>query len=44
MGFFRITPQGLVLEELASGISIEQVRQATAANLKVSEDVKTWRI
>lgn len=44
MGFFRITPQGLVLEELAPGISIEQVRQATAANLKVSEDVKTWRI
>jgi len=44
MGFFRITPQGLVLEELAPGISIEQVRQATAANLKVSEDVKTWQI
>ncbi len=44
MGFFRITPQGLVLEELAPGISIEQVRQATAANLKVSENVKTWQI
>ncbi len=44
MGFFRITPQGLVLEELAPGSSIEQVRQATAANLKVSEDVKTWQI
>jgi 3-oxoacid CoA-transferase subunit B len=44
MGFFRITAQGLVLEELAPGVSIEQVRQATAANLKVCEDVKTWRI
>jgi 3-oxoacid CoA-transferase subunit B len=44
MGFFRITGEGLVLEELAPGISIEQVRQATGANLRVSEDVKTWQI
>jgi 3-oxoacid CoA-transferase subunit B len=44
MGFFRIRAQGLVLEELAPGSSIEQIRQATAANLTVSEDLKTWQI
>jgi len=44
MGFFRVTREGLVLEELAPGATVEQVRQATAANLRVSEGVKTWRI
>jgi 3-oxoacid CoA-transferase subunit B len=44
MGFFRITPQGLLLEELAPGTTIQQVRQATAANLRVSEGVRTWQI
>jgi 3-oxoacid CoA-transferase subunit B len=44
MGFFRVTPEGLLLEELAPGISIEQVRQATAAKLRVSEDLRTWQM
>jgi 3-oxoacid CoA-transferase subunit B len=44
MGFFRITAQGLMLEELAPGVAIEQVREATAANVRVSENLKTWRI
>ncbi len=44
MGFFRITPEGLWLEELAPGVTVEQVRQATAANLRLSEGIKTWQI
>lgn len=44
MAFFRITPEGLVLEELAPGITVEQVRQATAANFEVSEGIKKWRM
>jgi len=43
LGFFRITEKGLTLEELAPGATVEQVRQATAANLHVSEGVKEWR-
>jgi len=44
MGLFRVTPEGLWLEELAPGTTIEQVRQATAANLRVSERIRTWEI
>jgi 3-oxoacid CoA-transferase subunit B len=42
LGFFRITPQGVLLEELAPGATVEQVRQSTAADLKITEGVKTW--
>jgi 3-oxoacid CoA-transferase subunit B len=43
MGFFRITRQGFLLEELAPDITIEQVRQATAANFRICEGIRTWR-
>ena len=43
LGFFRLTPQGLLLEELAPGATVEQVRQATAANLQVAQGVTTWQ-
>lgn len=43
LGFFRVTPDGLLLEELAPGASVEQVRAATAADLKIAEGVATWR-
>ena len=42
LGFFRITPQGLLLEELAPESSVEQVRQATAAAFQIVEGIKTW--
>jgi 3-oxoacid CoA-transferase subunit B len=44
MGFFRVTPEGFLLEELAPGTTFEQVRQATAAPFKVSEGLRKWRI
>ena len=44
MGFFRVKQEGLVLEELAPGATVEQVRRTTAADLRVSEGVVTWQI
>jgi 3-oxoacid CoA-transferase subunit B len=44
MGFFRVGPNGLLLEEVAPGVSVEDVRQATAANLRVSEEIRPWNI
>jgi acyl CoA:acetate/3-ketoacid CoA transferase beta subunit len=43
LGFFRITELGLQLEELAPGATVEQVRQATAADLQVAQGVKAWQ-
>jgi len=40
MGVIKVTPQGLVLEEIAEGCSPEEVRQATEAPLKISPDLK----
>ena len=43
LGFIRVTAEGLLLEELAPGATVEQVRQATAAKLTVNAGVKTWQ-
>jgi 3-oxoacid CoA-transferase subunit B len=43
LGFFRFKTEGLVLEELAPGVTLEQVRQFTAADLKIAQGVKTWQ-
>ncbi len=43
MGFFRVKQDGLVLEELAPGTTVEQVRRATAADFTVSKEVTTWQ-
>jgi len=43
LGFFRVKAEELVLEELAPGATVEQVRQATAAHFTVSEGVRTWQ-
>ena len=44
LGFFRVTPQGLLLEELAPETTVEQVRQATAADFQIAPGIKTWQI
>jgi 3-oxoacid CoA-transferase subunit B len=43
LGVMRVTADGLVLEETAAGVSVEQVQKATAAKL-ITRDVKagTW--
>ncbi len=41
MAYIRVTPQGLVLEEIAAGLTVDQVQAATEPKLIVSERLKT---
>ena len=41
MAYIRVTPQGLLLEEIAPGLTVEDVQRATEAKLRVSADLKT---
>jgi len=41
MGFINVTPKGLVLEEIAPGLTPEDVQKATEARLIVSPNLKT---
>src|SRR5437879_4458785 len=40
MGWMKVTPQGLVLEEIAPGISVEQIQKATEPKLIISPNLK----
>ncbi len=40
MGVIEVTPEGLVLQEIAAGLTPEQVQNVTAAPLKVASDLK----
>src|SRR6201984_2484788 len=40
MAYIRVTPRGLVLEEVAPGLTAEDVQRATGARLVVSENLK----
>src|SRR5438067_4399635 len=44
MAYIRVTPAGLVLEEIAPGLSVEDVQRATEARLLTSPDLKTMNI
>lgn len=41
LAVIEVTPQGLLLREVAPGVSVEEVQQATAARLAVAKDLKT---
>ena len=41
MAYINVTPQGLVLEEVAPGLTAEDVQKSTAARLIVSPNLKT---
>jgi len=41
MAYIRVTPEGLLLEEIAPGLTVEDVQRATEAKLRVSSDMKT---
>jgi len=41
MAYINVTPQGLVLEEVAPGLTAEDVQGATEAKLRISPDLKT---
>ncbi len=40
MAYIRVTPKGLVLEEVATGLSAEDVQRATEAKLRISPELK----
>lgn len=40
MAWIRVTPEGLVLEEIAPGLTVEDVQRATEAQLKVSAQLR----
>ena len=41
MAYIRVTPEGLLLEEIAPGLTVEDVQRATEAKLRVSAELKT---
>jgi 3-oxoacid CoA-transferase subunit B len=41
MAYIRVTPQGLLLEEIAPGLTVDDVQKATGAKLQVSDQLKT---
>jgi 3-oxoacid CoA-transferase subunit B len=41
MAYIRVTPEGLVLEEIAPGLTVDDVQMATEAKLLVSSTLKT---
>jgi 3-oxoacid CoA-transferase subunit B len=44
LAVIQVTPEGLVLEEIAPDTTVEEVRKATAAKLIVKGPVKTMRL
>src|SRR6201991_5195034 len=40
MAWIRVTPEGLVLEEIAPGLAVEALQKATEAKLNLSPDLK----
>src|SRR6185369_15903629 len=44
LGYMRVKPEGLVLEELAHGVTVEEVQEATQAKLIVSPSLKEMTV
>ncbi len=43
MGYIRVTPEGLMLEEIAAGLSVDDVQKFTEPKLIVSRELKEMR-
>jgi 3-oxoacid CoA-transferase subunit B len=41
MAYIRVTPEGLLLEEIAPGLRVEDVQRATEAILRISPTLKS---
>src|SRR3981081_4476679 len=41
LAYIRVTPEGLLLEEIAPGLTVDDVQKATEAKLRVSSELKT---
>jgi 3-oxoacid CoA-transferase subunit B len=44
LAFIDVTPQGLVLREVAQGVTAEEVQKLTQPKLKVAADLKTMPV
>ena len=44
MAYIKVTPEGLVLEELAPGLTVDEVQATTAPKLIVSKDLKEMAV
>lgn len=44
LGYFEITEDGFVLREYAPGVTIEQIKAATAGRLVIADDVKEMQL
>ncbi|GAC1346319.1 MAG: CoA transferase subunit B [Myxococcales bacterium] len=44
MGFFEVTKEGIVLQEIAPGLTPEQVQKATGATLRISPKLKPMAV
>lgn len=44
MGYFEITPEGFLMKEIAPGITVDQVRAATAGRLIIADDLKEMTV
>ncbi len=44
LAVIEVTPEGLVLREVAPGVTAEEVQKVTEAKLRVAEDLKTISI
>lgn len=41
MAYIHVSPSGLVLDEIAEGLTVDDVQRATQAHLIISPDLKT---
>src|SRR6202140_4782556 len=44
VGFFEVTKEGLLLKEIAPGLTPEQVQKATEARLRIAPELKTMAV
>jgi acetate CoA/acetoacetate CoA-transferase beta subunit len=44
LAFIEVTEKGLLVKEIAEGVSVEQLRHATEANLMIADNVKTMSV
>ena len=44
LAYIEVTPQGLVLREVAPGVTPEDVQKATDAKLRVSPELRTMQV
>ena len=44
MGVMEVTPEGIVLREIAEGVTVEQIQEATGAELIIPADLKKMTV